>query len=105
MEVLIDHIIKNKIKCFFVSPHQDDAIFSAGGLISYLTVKTEVNIVNVFSGCGKTPYTLSAKSFFKQCSYDNAEKLANQRNREEESIRFKSKIKFVPFMSVRIICE
>lgn len=86
MDRTIDRIIKDKVRCFFISPHQDDAIFSAGGLISYLADKTEVVIVNVFDGCGNGPYTLSAKAFAKQCGYKKLCDLSMQRHIEDREI-------------------
>jgi len=95
MEKLIDYIVKNKVKCYFVSPHQDDAIYSAGGLISHLSGKAEVVIINVFDGIGKPPYTLSAKKFLKICGFKSIEVLSKQRCREEQSIADNLKIKII----------
>jgi LmbE family N-acetylglucosaminyl deacetylase len=86
MDKTIDRIIKDKIRCFFISPHQDDAIFSAGGLISYLASRTEVVIVNVFDGCGDVPYTLSARTFAKQCGYKKICDLSLQRHIEDREV-------------------
>lgn len=82
----INDIVKNRNRCFFISPHQDDAVFSAGGLISYLSNKTEVIIINVFDGCGSGPYTLSAKAFLKQCAYQTMSDLSTQRYSEDAEV-------------------
>ncbi len=86
MRDIIDSIVKDKIPCYFVSPHQDDAILSAGGLITYLSKKTKVSIINVFNGMGEKPYTLSTKAFFKQCGFLNSHSLEEQRCREDSYV-------------------
>lgn len=97
MNEIIKKIVDENIPCYFISPHQDDAIYSAGGLISYLSDKTAVTIINVFDGKGMYPYTLSAKAYIKQCSYKDSIKLTDQRFREEKLIEDKLKIKFKNF--------
>lgn len=90
-----ESIARKKITCFFVSPHIDDAIFSAGGLISYLAEKTKVVIVNVFSSQGEPPYTLSAKKFLKQSGYGDMKTLFDNRIKEESRLADKLGIKVV----------
>ncbi len=67
-------IVKNKLKCYFVSPHLDDAIFSAGGLINSLSKKNvPVTVINVFTKASEAPYTISVKKFLFSCGYSNAD--------------------------------
>lgn len=83
IDSLIETIIKEKKTCYFISPHFDDAVFSAGSLISYLSTKTKVAVVNVFTKSGEKPYTLSAKVYLKQCSYSDANELFINRETED----------------------
>ncbi len=62
---LADKIKNKKITCVFISPHFDDAILSCGGLLSELSGKTDITIINVFTKAHKKPYTLSARKFLK----------------------------------------
>lgn len=84
--LLLNHIILNKIPCFFVSPHFDDAVLSSGSLIKFLSKKTKVSVVNVFTRAEKPPYSLSAKSYLKQCNYHNADKLYRDRMKEDQQV-------------------
>lgn len=79
----IKRIIDNRIPCYFISPHPDDAVLSAGGLMSYLSNHTEVFVVNVFTKPSSQPYSLSARVFLKQCKYDNADDLFKDRINED----------------------
>lgn len=80
---LIDRIITRKKKCYFISPHLDDAVLSAGALIAYLAEYTDVTVVNVFTKAGVPPYTLSAKQYLKICGFEDAEKLFSLRKKED----------------------
>jgi len=80
---IINRIVEEKIPCVFVSPHLDDAILSAGDLIAYLSKRTTVEVVNVFTKPSPRPYTLSARSFLRQCGYKDADKLFQDRTRED----------------------
>ncbi len=82
----VNQIIAKKTHCFFVSPHLDDAIFSAGGLISELSGKVPMTVINVFTSSGDSKNTLSAKAFLKQCGYKSKEKLFTDRIDEDKAI-------------------
>ena len=82
-ENMVGKIVLRKIPCIFVSPHLDDAILSAGGLISYLADKTEVKVINIFTKASKPPYTISTKRFLSQCGYDDADLLFKDRAAED----------------------
>lgn len=79
---IINKIITEKIPCFFISPHFDDAALSAGGLIAHLARQTRVSVVNVFTLPGQR-HTLSAKAFLTQCGYGSARELFNAREKED----------------------
>lgn len=87
---ILEKEIKKGTNFVFVSPHLDDAIFSAGGLISYLISKSaRVLVINVFSNAGAPPYSLSAKRHLQLCGYEDANELYKKRVKEDSKI-FKS---------------
>lgn len=86
MKELIKQIKLKKIKCYFISPHLDDAILSAGGLISYLASKTTVEVITIFTKPSPKPYTLSTKVFLKNCNFRDAEDLFNKRRLEDQYV-------------------
>lgn len=84
---LIGQILKNQTPCYFISPHLDDAVLSAGDLISFLIEqKVPVNAITVFTEISEKPYTLSAKSYVRQCGYADAEMLFADRRKEDKEI-------------------
>jgi len=86
---------KIKSPCFFISPHLDDAVFSAGGLMIFLAKKNPVTVVNVFTEAGDLPYTLSAKKYLSVCEVDDARKLFEQRRNEDQKVLEKVGVKVV----------
>lgn len=80
---ILQKIIADRIPCYFISPHLDDAVFSAGGLIAYLSRHTHVEVVTVFSNASSRPYTLSAETLLKQCGYKDADVLFDDRRNED----------------------
>ena len=80
---LLTKIINEKIPCYFISPHLDDAIFSAGGLINYLSDKTKVTIITVFTKAGPKPYTRFCKKFMKDCGFSDADIFFRERRSED----------------------
>ncbi len=68
---------------FVISPHFDDAILSAGMLISELRGKANVTVVNVFTKAHKEPYTLSAKHFLKSAKVTDALMLYKDREKND----------------------
>lgn len=84
-KTIIEKIIAEKIPCFFVSPHLDDAVLSAGGLIAHFSKHTKVEIVNVFSQASEPPYTLSGKTNLKQHGYTDAVRLFEDRKKEDRA--------------------
>ncbi len=80
-------IVTKKTPCVFISPHLDDAVLSAGGLISSLVAADiPVRVVTVFTQPSPRPYTLSAKSFLRQCGYRDADTLFADRRSEDEKL-------------------
>lgn len=82
----IQSIIDNKTICYFISPHFDDAVFSSGAIMRYLSRYTKIVVVNVFTRGGKKPYTLSANTYLKQCGYNDAQKLFVDREAEDAKV-------------------
>ncbi|MBI1863483.1 PIG-L family deacetylase [Candidatus Microgenomates bacterium] len=68
--------------CF--SPHLDDAVFSAGGLLSELSKHMPIEVVNVFTSPGEAKSTLSAKQFLKQCAIPSPKLLFDVRLNEDK---------------------
>lgn len=82
MDKLINEIISNNTHCYFISPHLDDAAFSAGGLICHLAGKVPVTVINVFTS-GGDQNTLSARAFLKQSNEKSAATLFEKRIAED----------------------
>lgn len=83
MSNLLKTLIQHHTHCYFVSPHFDDAAFSAGGLMIALSGHVPITVINVFTECGDASNTLSAKAYLNQCSFDDAHKLYSLRRRED----------------------
>lgn len=79
-------IIQRQQTCYFISPHLDDAVFSAGLVIRHLSKKIKTVVINVFTKADKRPYTLSAKTFLRQCGYSDAEALYVDREKEDATV-------------------
>ncbi len=80
---IMREIIDGRAPCYFISPHPDDAALSAGGLMSYLSKRTKVEAITVFSEGGASPYTLSAKRFLRRSGAKEASELYGQRREED----------------------
>lgn len=80
----LKRIIDDKAPCFFISPHLDDAIYSAGSLISFLTQKTDVNIVTLFTKATHRAYSEAAKRWLIVSGHGNAEEHYRLRRIEDE---------------------
>ena len=80
---MIQKIIANRIPCYFISPHLDDAVLSAGGLIAHLSKHTQVEVVTVFTNASPRPYTFSIKMLLNQCEYIDADELFTDCRRED----------------------
>lgn len=85
MENIVKDIIMNKKNCYFVSPHLDDAILSAGGLLSQLAGKTKVTVINVFTQ-STTQNTLSAKLAYKRAGFNNSSAYFMKRREEDARV-------------------
>lgn len=84
MEKIIKEIIDKKRECVFISPHLDDAIFSAGGLMHKMHRSgTKIITINVFTKPSPAPYTLSVRKFLRSCGYKNANELFKDRINED----------------------
>ena len=80
---IFSKIAQKRIPSYFISPHLDDAVLEAGGLLRDLAKMTQVTVVTVFTETSKRPMTLSAKTFMKQCGYDDERKLFLDRRAED----------------------
>lgn len=82
---LLRTIISRYKRVIFVSPHLDDAVFSAGQLITSISSYLPVRVISIFTQAGTPPYTLSAKKHLRICGYKNAHTLYDVRRREDIS--------------------
>jgi LmbE family N-acetylglucosaminyl deacetylase len=83
---LVKEILSKKLDCIFISPHNDDAVLSCGGLLTQLAGKTHITVVNVFTSAHAKPYTLSAQQFLKASGYSDAVTLYNVRKKEDKKV-------------------
>ncbi len=82
---MLETILEKYKYIVFVSPHFDDAILSAGDLISKLSTIKNVVIINIFTKTyGKN--TLSAKVNLKGCNETDAKKLYKKREQEDGEV-------------------
>jgi LmbE family N-acetylglucosaminyl deacetylase len=69
--------------CMFLSPHLDDAAFSCGALLSWLSGRLRVLVVTFFTESEPPPHTRAARSFLRQCSVEDAPLLYRRRRSED----------------------
>jgi LmbE family N-acetylglucosaminyl deacetylase len=76
----------NKTPVFFLSPHLDDAVFSAGSIMASLNTRGfNITVINIFTTPNKTAKnTISSTAYLRQCKYKNAEQLFADRIREDK---------------------
>lgn len=85
IDSIIEKIIKLKIPCLFVSPHLDDAVFSAGIALLRLSARTRLILSTVFTEASMPPYTLSAKVLLKKMGgFEGAAELFKVRRSEDK---------------------
>lgn len=85
MHSMLDNILVGK-RCYFISPHLDDAVFSAGALLYELAKKTRVVVINVFTEGGNRPYTYSIKRYLQLCGYTDVKRLFEDRKKEDSEV-------------------
>ncbi len=78
-------IIHDKVSCFFISPHLDDAIYSAGSLLSFLAEETDVKVVTLFTKATHGVYSEAAKRWLKLSGHVDAEEHYSLRSIEDEN--------------------
>jgi LmbE family N-acetylglucosaminyl deacetylase len=85
--VRLDRILTKNRPAYFISPHLDDAMLSAGGLIHYLVSKgVKVTVITLFTRPSPPPYSMHAIKYVRQCGGDNAEGLFKERAKEDEEV-------------------
>lgn len=94
-QTLLEKIIKKKIPCVFVSPHFDDAYLSCGTLISKLSGKTSITVINVFTKAHNQGTTLSAKKTLRDAGFTDGNKLYSARTKEDADVFSHYKVKVV----------
>src|SRR5579859_3047345 len=88
MDTFIKIIIKNKQTCIFISPHLDDAVLSAGGLVKFLSSKTKIMVINIFTQAIDGKQTVSAWKYIKDMGYNKASDLFADRQKEDKEALF-----------------
>lgn len=83
MKNFADQIIANKTHCYFISPAFGDAASSTGELLSYLSGKVDITIINIFTKPGEGKLTLSTKRFLKHSGNSNPEALYTLNKQED----------------------
>ena len=68
---------------YFISPHLDDAIFSAGNLIYKLREKAKVTIITIFTKVTNESNTLFTHLFIKKSGFCNSRDLFSARKDED----------------------
>lgn len=85
-ESLLSSIIRKKKTVYFVSPHFDDAVLSAGAVMQYLAKDTNIVVINVFTQAGERPYSFSVKANLKQSGFTDAKELYQAREKEDKKV-------------------
>lgn len=85
-DTLIASIEKKKCPVFFISPHLDDAILSAGGLIAHLAPKTSVTVITVFTEGSTPPYSPFAQHCLRDAGYEDVQKYFSDRRTEDAQV-------------------
>lgn len=76
--------IKSSETIYLISPHLDDAIFSAGGFISKVSKTNKVILINIFTSPDRSNETLSSKTYLNQVGYQSKIKLFKDRIAEDK---------------------
>lgn|GEM_PF-880325 len=72
-------------KIYILSPHLDDAILSCGQLLSELSGRADITVINVFTKAHSGPYTLSGKKLLSLSGgYNDASQLYEERVKEDK---------------------
>lgn len=83
MKNLAEQIISEKTACYFISPAFGDAASATGELLSYLSGKVDITILNIFTKPGEGKLTLSTKRFLKHSGNANPEALYTLNKQED----------------------
>ncbi len=85
MDNFLRTFLRMKTNYCFVSPHLDDALLSCSQLISSLSKKRELIVINVFTDAPNVKSTISAWWYLKKLGYKNASILYKRRREEDRS--------------------
>lgn len=70
----------------FLSPHLDDAVLSCAALMTHLTGIGSVTVATLFTAAAPPPYTLSARTYLRQCGQSDAMALYAERRAEDARV-------------------
>lgn len=87
MQRLISNIIKHRTPCFFISPHLDDAVLSAGGLLRHLVEsKVPVKVVTIFTTTSPPPYIRFVRNAMRNAGYTDMARYYQARRAEDRAV-------------------
>lgn len=86
LRVRLERVLAEGGGFLFLSPHLDDAVLSCGALISTLARRAPVTVATIFSEAGPSPHTRAARAFLRQCGATGAERLYEERRREDVDV-------------------
>lgn len=82
----IASIEENRLPVLFLSPHLDDAILSAGGLIAHLAPRTSVTVITVFTEGSSPPYSPFAQQCLQNAGYEEVHQYFQDRRTEDAQV-------------------
>lgn len=95
MSKIVSLLLQQQRPIYIISPHFDDAVLSCGELISQLSLRTPITVVNVFTKAHGGPYTWSAKKFLRASGFQDAQKLFRSREKEDKQALSSLKVKII----------
>lgn len=95
MNNLIKKIKKQKLPCYFISPHLDDAALSSGELMRYLSKITKVTVLNVFTTIDSKRETRMVKNTLKFTDSDTSRELYNKRKKKDKNALLSIKVRSI----------
>jgi len=81
----VSELLGSTKRIIFVSPHLDDALFSAGSLMLALQSRVRLEVITLCT-TASDPVTLSAKEFLKQSHYTRIDEMFEDRRSEDKRI-------------------
>lgn len=81
----VETLVKKKEPCYAISPHLDDAILSAGALLSQLSAAgVPVSVISIFTEGGPGPCTRITRRYMKRSGDSNGATYFQKRRAEDQ---------------------